>query len=344
MAKTTDKVYDAADNVKPYVQRALQDEKLREDVMSAFATAKELYTELVGGRGAVTLAPARRDRRRGARQAPRRGRRPPERGRPAAGRKNQSKSHTRLLVAGSRSASSSTRSPGPETRRWLKDMLAAAATTSADDYRPSNGGSQLSRTGRLAGPAAPEVAGRRHGRRHEGLHQRRAVDGASARSSEPGSSPSAVEMSCIPSRIAPGSGAGRAGSGDRRGPAAGDRERQVLLVLPRVEVRRRVDSAVVAEVEERHRVDLEVEVVRRSLGVAGVAHEADHLPGLHVRAVDGGGRERGEVRVVELVALPVDDPEPVAADLVEADGEDVPSVTRRAAGRAGRRCRRRGGR
>jgi hypothetical protein len=56
MAKTTDKVYDAADNVKPYVQRALHDEKLREDVLSAFSTAKELYTELVGGRGAVTLA------------------------------------------------------------------------------------------------------------------------------------------------------------------------------------------------------------------------------------------------------------------------------------------------
>src|SRR4029078_3167578 len=56
MAKTTEKVYDAADNVKPYVQRALHDEKLREDVFSAFATAKELYTELVGGRGAVTLA------------------------------------------------------------------------------------------------------------------------------------------------------------------------------------------------------------------------------------------------------------------------------------------------
>src|SRR4051794_22841738 len=56
MAKTKDKVYDAADNVKPYVQRAMQDEKLREDVLSAFATAKELYNELIGGRSAVTLA------------------------------------------------------------------------------------------------------------------------------------------------------------------------------------------------------------------------------------------------------------------------------------------------
>ena len=56
MAKTKDKVYDAAENVKPYVERAMNDEKLRDDVMSAFATARDLYTELVGPRGAVTLA------------------------------------------------------------------------------------------------------------------------------------------------------------------------------------------------------------------------------------------------------------------------------------------------
>ena len=29
MAKTKDKVYDAAENVKPYVERAMSDEKLR---------------------------------------------------------------------------------------------------------------------------------------------------------------------------------------------------------------------------------------------------------------------------------------------------------------------------
>ena len=56
MAKTKDKVYDAAGNVKPYVERAMADERLRDDVMSAFSTARELYNELIGGRGAVTLA------------------------------------------------------------------------------------------------------------------------------------------------------------------------------------------------------------------------------------------------------------------------------------------------
>src|SRR5437867_1791980 len=56
MAKTMDKVYDRAGNVKPYVERAMSDEKLRDDVMSAFSTARDLYNELIGGRSPVTVA------------------------------------------------------------------------------------------------------------------------------------------------------------------------------------------------------------------------------------------------------------------------------------------------
>ena len=56
MANTRDKVYDAAGNVKPYVERAMSDEKLKQDVLSAFATARELYNELIGGRSPVTVA------------------------------------------------------------------------------------------------------------------------------------------------------------------------------------------------------------------------------------------------------------------------------------------------
>ena len=40
MAKTRDRVAGAADTVKPYVERAMRDEELREDnVKSAFQTA-----------------------------------------------------------------------------------------------------------------------------------------------------------------------------------------------------------------------------------------------------------------------------------------------------------------
>jgi hypothetical protein len=58
MAKTKakDKVVDAAGSVKPYVDRAIGDEKLRQDVLHAFGTARDVYNQLVGGRNAVTVA------------------------------------------------------------------------------------------------------------------------------------------------------------------------------------------------------------------------------------------------------------------------------------------------
>jgi hypothetical protein len=56
MAKTKDRVSDATDTVKPYVQRALKDEELRENVKSAFEAARDVYSELFAGRGMVPLA------------------------------------------------------------------------------------------------------------------------------------------------------------------------------------------------------------------------------------------------------------------------------------------------
>ncbi|HEY0417532.1 MAG TPA: hypothetical protein VGC78_14205 [Gaiellaceae bacterium] len=139
MTKTRDKVYDAADNVKPYVQRAMHDEKLRDDVMSAFSTAKDLYSELVGGRGAVTLATRVatddevRERLKDA----------IEDLRSAADRLQGKKSHggrnTGLLVAGIALGILFNPVTGPETRRWLKDML-GGGDDFGGDYSGSNGG------------------------------------------------------------------------------------------------------------------------------------------------------------------------------------------------------------
>jgi hypothetical protein len=56
MAKTKDKVTDAAGTVKPYVERALRDEDLRDDIRSAYESARNIYNELLGGRGVVPLA------------------------------------------------------------------------------------------------------------------------------------------------------------------------------------------------------------------------------------------------------------------------------------------------
>jgi hypothetical protein len=56
MPKTKDRVSDAADTVKPYVQRALKDEELRENVKSAFDAARDVYNELFASRGMVPIA------------------------------------------------------------------------------------------------------------------------------------------------------------------------------------------------------------------------------------------------------------------------------------------------
>ena len=52
MAKAKDRVAD----VKPYVKRAIQDEELRDNLRSAFATARDVYDELIGGRGVSGVA------------------------------------------------------------------------------------------------------------------------------------------------------------------------------------------------------------------------------------------------------------------------------------------------
>jgi hypothetical protein len=56
MAKTRDKVLDRAGGAKPYIERAFQDEDLRDNVRNAFESARVVYNELIGGRGAIPLA------------------------------------------------------------------------------------------------------------------------------------------------------------------------------------------------------------------------------------------------------------------------------------------------
>ena len=58
MAKTRERLSDTADNVRPYVERAVRDEEVRENVKSALAAARNIYDELIGGRG-VTYAATR---------------------------------------------------------------------------------------------------------------------------------------------------------------------------------------------------------------------------------------------------------------------------------------------
>jgi hypothetical protein len=56
MANTRDKVSDAASNAKPYLDRALHDEELRESVRNAYNSARTVYDELIGRRGVTGVA------------------------------------------------------------------------------------------------------------------------------------------------------------------------------------------------------------------------------------------------------------------------------------------------
>jgi hypothetical protein len=119
MAKAKDRVAD----VKPYVQRALQDEELRDNLRSAFATARDVYDELIGGRGVTGVASkvaSDKDIQDQLRSTI-------EDLRSAADRIQRKDDRTgrnfSLLLAGIALGILFNPLTGPETRRWLKDRI-----------------------------------------------------------------------------------------------------------------------------------------------------------------------------------------------------------------------------
>ena len=73
MVKTKDKLYDTADTMKPYVDRALHDDDLHDNLKEAFKAARDVYSELLGNRNltstAMRVGRTRRSRRACARQS-----------------------------------------------------------------------------------------------------------------------------------------------------------------------------------------------------------------------------------------------------------------------------------
>jgi len=119
MAKARDRIEDA----KPYVKRAIEDEELRENLRSAFATARDVYDELIAKRGVTGLATKVasdkeiQDQLRSA----------IEDLRDAADRIQGNQEHkgrnSTLLLAGIALGILFNPLTGPETRRWLKDKI-----------------------------------------------------------------------------------------------------------------------------------------------------------------------------------------------------------------------------
>jgi len=123
MAKTTDKVADAAGNVKPYVARALQDEELRDNVKAAFQAAREVYDELIGNRGVTTVATrvaTDKEIQDKLRQAVDELREASER---VQGKKDHGGRNATLLMAGIALGILFNPVTGPSTRKWLADTM-----------------------------------------------------------------------------------------------------------------------------------------------------------------------------------------------------------------------------
>ncbi len=123
MPKTKDKVAGMAGTAKPYVERALHDEELRDHVKQAYSAAREIYDQLVGPRGVTGVA----SRVAGDQEIQ-------ESLRTAVGELRQAASRLQgkqerhggrglLLLVGLAVGLLFNPVTGPETRRWLKQKL-----------------------------------------------------------------------------------------------------------------------------------------------------------------------------------------------------------------------------
>jgi hypothetical protein len=123
MAKTKDKVFDAGGNVKPYIERAMKDEDLRDNVMTAFAAAKEVYDELIGNRGVTTVArrvATDKDMQDNLKTALDELRQASDR---IQGKKDHGGRNSTLLMTGIALGILFNPMTGPQTRKWLSDKL-----------------------------------------------------------------------------------------------------------------------------------------------------------------------------------------------------------------------------
>ena len=136
MAKTRDKVLDRTGSARPYIERAIKDEDLRENVRSAFESAREVYNELVGGRGAIPLATRVatdkeiQDRLKEALDEIR------EAADRVQGKKDHGGRNTMLLLTGIALGILFNPISGPQTRKFLSDRLFGPS----DDFTYQGGG------------------------------------------------------------------------------------------------------------------------------------------------------------------------------------------------------------
>ena len=136
MAKAKDKVMDRAGSARPYIERAIKDEDLRENVRNAFESAREVYNELIGGRGAIPVAA----RVATDKEIQERLKEAIDELREAADRVQGKKDHggrnAMLLMTGIALGILFNPVTGPQTRKWVSDKLFGPT----DDFTYQGGG------------------------------------------------------------------------------------------------------------------------------------------------------------------------------------------------------------
>jgi hypothetical protein len=120
MAKTKDKLYETADTMRPYVDRAMHDEALHDNLKEAFSAAREVYAELRAATDKDIQDNLRRavDELRGAANR-------------IQGKQDHSTRNTLLLFAGFTAVVLFNPLTGPQTRQWLMEKITGE---SSDEY------------------------------------------------------------------------------------------------------------------------------------------------------------------------------------------------------------------
>src|SRR5688500_2512363 len=140
MAKTKEKIYDAAETARPYVDRALHDDDLHDNLKEAFNAARDVYAELLGGRNlTATAVRAATDK-----EIQDNLKKAVDELRTAAnriqGKEDHSGRNTMLLLAGITAGILCTQRTGQQTRQWLMGKI--TGDTSGDfSYTPPSGSS-----------------------------------------------------------------------------------------------------------------------------------------------------------------------------------------------------------
>jgi hypothetical protein len=143
MAKTKDKLLEKTGGARPYLERAIGDEDLRDNVRSAFGSAREIYNELVGGRGAIPVATrvaTDKDIQERLKEAIDELREAADR---VQGKKDHGARNSTLLLTGIALGILFNPVSGPQTRKWLSDKLFGPS----DEFTYQGGGNSSPSSG-----------------------------------------------------------------------------------------------------------------------------------------------------------------------------------------------------